>query len=412
MQLFCLNYKKISFLTLFVILIITFFSVDQWSPIKLSNFPLRVIVWSILLIIIVSMRDFFLNKRDKQLFNYLNLYLFWSIICCIRGLWNFQGYIEFRHLVYGFFAVISPSLIILFNKSSFISYFYKFWMKYAIIAFLLFFYWQVGITQFYLSPLLLLLFCFYSLFPKKKKIIIIILIIIWCYNSGFEERAQFVKGFVSFIVGCLVYYSDKLSQRILKIGHILGYASVLILFLYVLTDFVGLISGKQSPSESQIEGKNINVDSRSLLYLDVIESSIKHNYVIQGRTPARGHDIINSGALFYRENDDLNDFSRNERHFDEMLFGNIYTWEGIVGVLLLSLVYLKATFLAVYKSKNNYIKLLGCFIAFRWSFGWIEDPIEFNISTISLFCMIGMCYSKEIRNMNTLQFKQWIRTLI
>lgn len=410
MQFFYLNYKKISFLTLFLILIITFFSVDQWSPIKLSNFPLRVIVWSTLLLIIVPMRNFFLIKNDKKLFTFLNLYLIWSIICCIRGLWSFQGYIEFRHLVYGFFAVISPILIILFNKPSFISYFYKFWIKYAITAFLIFFYWQVGITQFYLSPILLL-FCFYPLFPKKKKIIIILLIIIWCYNSGFEERAQLIKGFVSFIIGCLAIYSENLPTKLLKLGHFLGYFTVIVIFLYALTDFTNLISGKQSPYEINL-GKNINVDSRSLLYLDVIESSIKHDYIIQGRTPARGHDIIYSGPLFYREDDDLNDFSRNERHFDEMLFGNIYTWEGLIGVLLLSCVYFKATYLAVYRSKNKYIKLLGCFIAFRWSFGWIEDPIEFNISTISLCCMIGMCYSSGIRNMNNFQFKQWIRTII
>lgn len=411
MKFFCLNYKRISFIILLLILIITFFSVDQWSPIKLSNFSLRVIVWCTMLIIIIRTKHCFFPKKDKHLYNFLNLYLLWSTICCIRGLWNFQGYIEFKHLIFGFFAVISPIFIFLFNKASFISSFYRFWIKYAMIAFLIFFYWQVGITQFYLSPLLLL-FCFYPLFPQKIKIIIIISIIIWCYNFGFEQRGPLIKGFVCFIIGSLVYYSNKLSLKILKIGHMLGYASVLVLFLYVLTDFVGLISGKLSPSESNIGAKNINVDSRSLLYLDVIESSLEHNYVIQGRTPARGHDIIYSGPLFFREDDDLNDFSRNERHFDEMLFGNIYTWEGIIGVLLLSFVYFKATILAVYKSKNNYIKLLGCFIAFRWSFGWVEDPFEFNISTISLCCMIGMCYSREIRNMNNLQFEQWIRTLI
>lgn len=393
-----------------LVLFISFFSVDQWSSTPLSNFPMRVILWTMTIVSTISFRKYIVTQNDWKLFLFLNLYIAWTIICIVRGFFSYSNFIEFRHLIFGIFACILPLFVWLFNKADIISYINRFWFKFGLVAFGIFFYWTVGFTQFYLSPLLLL-FCFFPLFSKKKAIFIFCLALIYCYVGGLETRAQLGKGSVALLVGITCYYSDYISCKLYKIFHFCGYLSIILVFGVILSDFYGLIFGKTSPNEVDLGADKAMVDSRSLLYLDVIDSSIDHNYVIQGRTPARGHDIIYSGVLFYREEQDFNDYSRNERHFDEMLFPNIYTWEGIIGVILLSLIYLKASILAVYRSKNNYIKLLGCFIAFRWTFGWIEDTSEFNISSVSLWCMIGMCYSSQIRNMDKMQFKQWIQTL-
>ena len=100
-----------------------------------------------------------------------------------------------------------------------------------------------------------------------------------------------------------------------------------------------------------------------------------------------------------------------ERHSNEVCHPNIFTWLGLVGVILYSLIYLKSSYLAVYKSNNIYIKILGVFIAFRWAYGWVEDFNRFDIMNISLWMMIAMGFSEQFRDMTDRDFKIWIRSI-
>lgn len=91
---------------------------------------------------------------------------------------------------------------------------------------------------------------------------------------------------------------------------------------------------------------------------------------------------------------------------------NTFTWCGLIGLILFSLIFFKASYLAVYKSKNIYISLLGCYVAFQWSYGWIENVQQLDILNITLWIMVGMCYSTDFRQMDNKEFKEWIRKLI
>ena len=134
-----------------------------------------------------------------------------------------------------------------------------------------------------------------------------------------------------------------------------------------------MYSGNKTPDSVIQELYEDASDTRSLIYLDVLDSAIKHHYVLQGRTPARGNDIEYSGILFKWAYDDSYIFNKDERHANEVVHLNTFTWTGLIGLILYSLIYFKATYLAVYKSRNVYISLLGCYVAFQWSYGWIEN---------------------------------------
>ena len=189
------------------------------------------------------------------------------------------------------------------------------------------------------------------------------------------------------------------------------YFSFILVFAYVFSDFIGIMTGQLNQKETNAT-EEYGVDTRSLLYYDIINSAVENEYYVWGRTPARGNDINFSGKLFLNVNTNTEEFSRDERHANEVLHGNIFTWYGIVGVLLYFMIYYKASSLAVNHSNNIYIKLLGCYVAFRWTCGWIEDVNNFDIGNIALWSMIGMCYSKEFREMNNKEFRQWINTII
>lgn len=400
--------KIISILTL----LLTFTSVNSMSIIPFGNLYTTIIL-QILLILLIFREKNKLYTIHKKNYNIINIYIIWTVICIVRGFIIAENYWEYRQLLIGSISCLLPILVWVFYKPEVTWKIWSFWFKYGLLFFILFYSWNIGFTQVYLWPLLIL-FCFFPLFPKKKAWIVFITGILFCYLGGIENRSQIINGIVSLLFGITSYFATKIPPKFFKIGQILCYSSIFLVFGLVLNNIGKILHNQISIEEAKYGANNeFMQDSRSLIYADVIASALNHNYILYGRTPARGNDINVSYTLFFwGYEDQSNAFNKNERHANEVLHLNIFTWEGLIGLILYSFIYFKASYLAIYKSKNSYLKLLGCFITFRWVFGWIEDVNYFNISNIALWAMIGICYSYLFRNMTNIEFKQWIRKLI
>ena len=405
---------KISIVKIISILIIflTFSSVNSISKIPFGNLYTTIIFQILLILLSLKERK---NQKPipKNLYNTINIYLIWAISCIIRGFFIANNYTEYRQLLIGSISCVLPVLVWIFYKPDIFYRIWSFWFKYALLVFLVYYWWNAGFTQVYLWPLLFL-FCFFPLFPQKKAWIIIIGGLLFCYLGGIDNRAQLINGIISLLFGFCSYFAIKIPAKIFQLGHILCYCSIFFIFGVVLSNISGVLNEKISAEEAKHGADNeLMQDSRSLIYADVITSALNNNYILFGRTPARGNDINLSYTLFFWAYDDQeNIFNKDERHANEVLHLNIFTWEGLIGFILYACIYFKASYLAVYKSRNAYIKLLGCFIAFRWAFGWIEDVNYLNILNIALWAIIGMCYSDKFRNMTNWEFKKWIRQLI
>jgi hypothetical protein len=72
------------------------------------------------------------------------------------------------------------------------------------------------------------------------------------------------------------------------------------------------------------------------------------------------------------------------------------------------MVFYRATYLAINRSNNIFIKTLGLFIAFRWIYAWVEDVNTFTLSYTFLWLMIGMCFSRSFRAMSNKEFESWV----
>ena len=401
---------KISKLLSIIVLILTFISVNLWSAFPIGNLWTTTILQIFTLYIISKYRSKFTNK-NIDLNIYIKWYLIWAIICIIRGFIIAENIFEYKQLALGSIAVLMPILCWLGNSTYYTQKILSFWYKYAILFFLLFFFWMVGFTQFYLSPLIIL-FCFFPLFSNKKAFIIFIAGILYCVLAG-EGRSQYLKAIPALLIGITIYLKrTSISYKLIKIGHFMAYLSTIAIFTIILQGLFQNYAGKMTPEDITEEYKENSTDTRSLIYIDVIESAINNNYILQGRTPARGNDIAFSGILFKWAYDDDYIFNKDERHINEVMHLNTFTWCGLIGLVLSSLIFFKASYLAVYKSKNIYISLLGCYVAFQWSYGWIENVQQLDILNITLWIMIGMCYSTDFRQMNNNEFKEWIRKLI
>lgn len=374
-------------------------------PIGYNNY----IWWFIDFLTIYTLLQF-RNKSKK--YPVIETFLLWTLISIIRGAFIAENYWEWKQFINGIISLSIPLFIYALDKPSLTGYILKFWFKYAIILFAIsVFFLPTGAYHFLLGPVFVI-GCFIPIIPRKWKICLII-ILFTMILINFSARSQVIKSAMVLLIALLLYLRKYTSIISLKIFHWSCYIIPIILLILGISGKFNIFEDLSSHKGKYIEKKIINgqvieddlsADTRTFIYKEVIESAINHNYLIYGRTPARGND----SAIFGAYNAEELKTGKYERHKNELCHTNIFTWLGLIGVILYSLIYLKSSYLSLYKSNNIYIKYLSCFIAFRWAYGWIEDMNNFNIMNIALWMMIAMGISAKFRAMNNYEFKQWL----
>lgn len=400
-----------------LIIIVTVFSVQQW--LKTTIFT-TFIVWAINFWIIYIILRFktkystilstsYIEKYDWRL---INMYLLWLLFNSVRGAFIAENYWEWKQLITGMQSLSLPLFVYIFSIPDISQRVLKYWFKYALFIFILLVpFLGTDAYHFYLGPLFIV-GCFIPIIPKKWKVIIGgLLIIMLLINLG--ARSQVIKSAVVLLIALGVYYKKYVSIKLLKLIHAFCYIlPVILLYLGISGTFnifqdLSLNEGKYVEKKvvnGQVKEDDLSADTRTFIYVEVIESALEHNYVIWGRTPARGNDSASFGSF----NAEELKTGKYERHANELCHTNVFTWLGLIGVVLYSLIYFRSSYLALYKSNNKYVKYLGCFIAFRWAYGWIEDFNRFDIMNISLWMIIAMGISIQFRSMSNEQFKSWL----
>jgi hypothetical protein len=250
---------------------------------------------------------------------------------------------------------------------------------------------------------------FLPILPTKWKLLILS-IGIFVIFSDFGARSTVIKFTVAILFSILFYFRKYFPITALeKIRLFL----IFIPFIFFLLGLTGIFNIFNPDPDSSIEildtkknfkgeliNDNLLVDTRTTLYYEVITTLEKSNSWAFGRSPARG----NISELFGER--DLN--KRNERNGNEVGVLNYFIWLGGVGVFLIFLIFNKASFLAINYSNNYFSKLVGLYIAFRWTYSWVEDMQNFYIGYIYLWLMIGFCFSSTFRKMSDKQMRDWV----
>jgi len=345
----------------------------------------------------------------------VEIYLCWLFLGIIRGGIVAEGYWEWKQLITGTLSLSLPLFVYAFMHPMVLREVLWRWMKYALPIFFVFLLvLPRGAYHFYLGPLFFV-GCFIPILPKRWKFIIGGLLVIMLFvNLG--SRSQVIKSAMVLVVALGIYYRRYISIKVLRMAHWICYLVPVVLLVLGITGtfniFEDLASNKGNYVEYRVvDGKvvkdDLAADTRTFIYQEVITSALKHHYVIWGRTPARGNDSMAFGKYTAEELKT----GKYERHANEVCHLNVFTWLGMIGIILYSLIYLRSSYLAVYRSNNIYMKYLGCFIAFRWAYGWVEDGNTFAILSISLWMIIAMGLSTKFRIMNNRQMVIWIRSI-
>lgn len=400
--------KKIS---VFFIFIITLATINPWSKIPLGNATIGWIIGGATLLLFIKAKSKYYDSVNEGNILVLKLYLFWNISCIMRGAFVADNYWEVKNLVTMGLVLLLPLTIYIATHRELVQLILNQYMRYILPLFFVFAMF-ISSTAYgpYLIPVSFVLL-FLPLLPKKWKLVMLFFTII-ILTFALTSRSNVIKFLAPLLISTLYYFRSFIGKTGLGVGRLILLGVPIVLLGLAITGQFNVFKIDQyvkgdyrttaSPSG---ESEDLTADTRTGLYIEVLISAIKNDYVWLGRTPARGNDSI----LFGEKIEAQTNTGKLERYANEVSILNVFTWTGLIGVILYFLVFLRASYLAIYRSKSWFMKIMGLYISFRWAYAWVEDFSRFDLSYILLWIIIGMCFSDSFREMTNAEFKYWIR---
>ncbi|MDI1307716.1 MAG: hypothetical protein PSX42_23110 [bacterium] len=163
----------------------------------------------------------------------------------------------------------------------------------------------------------------------------------------------------------------------------------------IFTDISG--SKELEITSNQSTGETLGGDTRTFLYVEVLQSINKNGNFLLGSGMAAGYEsfIIDVSNGTYN----------NKRYTSEVGILNILLQSGLIGVVIYFLVLFKVSFTAINQSSNMLSKILGLYIASRWLLSFIEEFTQYDLNFYFFWLAIGLVSSNEFRAMNDKQIK-------
>ncbi|MDB5121030.1 MAG: hypothetical protein JWN56_2248 [Sphingobacteriales bacterium] len=358
-----------------------------------------------------------LNKkefRNGKEFLLWRLYVAYIFFSCIVGLFFFaEIYFDYKALVFNFFKLILPVMltILLRNPISF-TIFYKTWLKWGVILVLISIPfipgYQVGKS---FTAILFLALFFKDLTIKYKLISISIILIGLILNDG--SRSVVARSVIFGLIAIGTYF-PSIVKKIKPLILLAFLIPILLFFAATFFNFNILALNKDNTSytikDNGASGagtdgtRSLTADTRTFLYEESFLSAIHNNYILFGRTPARGHDSATFG-------DGKDGTRKGERNGDEIGILNVFNWLGLVGVVLYGSCFLYSIWLGLYRSRNLYTIYGAMLLQFFWIYSWLEEIQAVRWDYLTIFLIVPFITSNSFRQMTNIEMKMFINKI-
>lgn len=245
---------------------------------------------------------------------------------------------------------------------------------------------------------------FYPLLNSKSKWFVWIALVL-TITLGTDSRSDILKMLICILLG--IFMMRQRFQRYMKRWYWLFFVLPFVLFMLAANHTFNIFEVGNNLIEVEENEGNFDVsDTRTPLYEEVIASALEQNTVYFGVTPA---------GTYYSEwmirnmdaSDIMGDIHYGERGGTESSVLNVFLHFGVLGLIIYLFLFFRASYLAITKSNNMYMVLIGFYVAFRFMMGWVEDIINLDVNMFLLWAMIGMCYSPAFREMTDEEFCDW-----
>lgn len=249
---------------------------------------------------------------------------------------------------------------------------------------------------------------FYPLLdPKYRKLVWLALGISLVF--GLDGRSVLLRFLFCMAIGLFSLHLDieKYARKWYWLFFILPY----VFFLLAVTDTFNIFRIGDGIYVEEEQGRINTSDTRTILYEEVITTSLDRGTVLLGNTPARGY-YSEWMIQMSDETDVVGDIHYGERGNAEASVLNVFMHFGIIGMIIYFLLFWRASYLGIFRSNNKYMPIIGLCVAFRYSMGWIEDFTNFDLNMFYIWGMIGMCYSPYFREMTDEDFEEWFEGIL
>ena len=382
------------------------------ETLKLGNTTFWWVIQLFLLLLFLLIKNKYTSLKHHNNLNVLEWYIYYVILQFIIGAFISVGYWDWKFLISNTMCLLIPMIAYVSNSKVLLKYLFNHYIFYTAPIFLLVQFF-IGRDEFgfYLAPFTFFILFFPILTFRWK--VLIVMIAVYVIFADFGARSNLIKFIVPFFF-ILIYYFRKIFT--VKVLGFIRFLLLLVPFIFFTLATSGLfnIFNPQGDNKKEIIDKkrdfkgeliedDLTADTRTFLYIEVLQTAKLYNSWIFGRSPARGNISESFG--------DGDMSKRNERNGNEVSILNYFVWLGLVGVIFIFLIFYQASNLAIFDSNNIFSKIIGLFIAFRWAFAWVEDVNTFFIQYIYLWIFIGFCYSENFRKMTDYQIKNWVRSI-
>lgn len=412
-KIFLVRFSAIAYVVLFIN---SYTAWIKWNPLSSSLTMTFIQSFVVFMIMLLPMCKYGLIRKNykNRCFNQLNIFIVYTIGLSLYSLYVNTSGIEkqdFALLWMYIQAMLSCVLIYTFIDPY---WFYKiFRIVLKATPWLLLFLLPIakeenigGLAGFIIRPTVFILI-FISIMEFKGKVFYIFLNIACMVLSYFyDARSNLVIPLVCFLLGLMIKWNS--FDKIRHIIWLFIIAPFILLYLGISGTFNVFEADKYVTDTSLKEGTLS--DTRTFLYYEVLVSSIKNESLIWGRGIGRGYESVQQeGAT--QETKSVSKRGSNERQ-SEVGIHNIFTWGGVVYLIVYTLMWCSVLFYGVYKSRNRYARAVGFYLAFYYLYSWVENFQSFSITFISLWFMVALCLSPYFRRMDDEEFKFYFTKLL
>lgn len=341
--------------------------------------------------------------------SWYKIWLLWLIFNLIRGAFLSQNYWDWKFLLLEsmFFSFV-PLAYFLGQDLDIVKFIFKFIISY-LFAFGFLFIPLTLITNPELYSRLMIpigLFILFIPYLKSKWKLLVIIVALTSMLMVLDFRSNILKIGFSVMLLPIYYFRKFIGKNLIRWAHLILFALPLVLFILAVSGVYNVFE-KASDNEGFTvadsqggEEESLTADTRTFLYVEVLSSLNNSGNLLIGES---------ASGKYKTDYFDLVEGNGNYRYGSEVGILNILLYHGVIGVVIYFFLLLTVSYVAIYQSNNILSKMLGLFIAFRWTFSFVEEFTQFDLNFYIFWIIVGLVSSATFRNMNDDEIKNYLK---
>jgi hypothetical protein len=352
------------------------------------------------------------NSVDKFGFSLTILFITWLIFGFIRASFFAEGYWMWKIVIGALLTSLFHIVILVSTNMQVVGRYYGLYWKFFIpLVFISFLYDGTPLLLNYVPFSTLMLF--FILIPKQKKWFLVGIVILF-YITNFQ-RNDLIKILIASAIGIsFSNFYTLIPKWSIKLVHFVFLILPFVLLSLAVTDLFNVfkmddyITGDYSQQINTTEGleeDDLKADTRTFIYQNVFATMEKYDAWVIGRSPA----FADEGVDNFWGVDEITGLPG--RYGNEVGIMDVLLWYGLIGVALYFIIYVRASYVAIYKSRNRFAKAVGLYVAFMWMWAFVWEKPLFETFFMMDLVLIGLCLSNKFRESTDDDIAKWINAV-